>query len=153
MSAEALVDTLRQWLDVSMRRSMREFIRYARQSGLSMSQFGALLHLHRAGVCGVTQIGDHLGVTGGAASQMIDRLVSQGLVLRDVDPQDRRVKRIELTDKGIRLIEEGLKARQSWLSDVSQALSEDERQEIISALKTLMDRLHALAAATQLEHA
>ena len=62
-----------------MHRSMRHFLRYARESGLSMSQFGALFHIHRRGSSGVTDLGDHLGVTSAAASQMLDRLVQQGL--------------------------------------------------------------------------
>ena len=85
-----------------MHRSIRHLLRYARENGLSMSQFGALLHIHRMGSSGVTDLGDHLGVTSAAASQMLERLVQQGLILRTEDPNDRRVKQIVLTDKGLR---------------------------------------------------
>lgn len=145
MSAEPFAATLRRWIDVSMRHSMRNFIGFARQSGLSMSHLGAMFYLHRCGSCGVTEIGDHLGVTGGAASQMIDRLVGQGLVLRAVDPEDRRVKRIELTEQGERALREGIRARQSWVDDLASMLSDDEKKTAMQTLELLIDSVERLA--------
>ncbi len=112
MSTDAFVAALQEWTEVLMRNSMRNFLLHARESGLSMSHFGALFHVYRIGSCGVTEIGDHLGVTSAAASQMLERLVQQGLVLRAEDVEDRRVKRIELTEKGQQIIEEAIQARQ-----------------------------------------
>lgn len=127
-----------------MRYSMRNFLRYARESGLSMSHFGAIFHIHRIGSCGVTEVGEHLGVTSAAASQMLDRLVSQGLIERKEDPEDRRVKRIELTDEGQHVYERGIQARQSWMEDLATSLSEAERQAIASALETMTAQLKKL---------
>lgn len=145
MNADPFVATLRQWIEVSMRHSMRNFLRYARQSGLSMSHLGAIFHIRRIGSCGVTEIGDHLGVTSGAASQMIDRLVEQGLVLRTEDSADRRVKRIELSAQGERVLAEGIHARQSWIADLAKVLSEDEKQTIVPALELLISSVERLA--------
>ncbi|MGA9533957.1 MAG: MarR family transcriptional regulator [Anaerolineales bacterium] len=145
MPADPFVATLQRWVGVSMRRSMRNIIQYSRKSGLSMSHLGALFHIHGAGSCGVTEIGDHLGVTGGAASQLIDRLVGQGLVLRDVDPQDRRVKRIELTELGEHAMRDGVRARQRWVEDVAETLTKDEKEEITRALEILIARVESLA--------
>ena len=75
MSPDPFVDTLKEWFDVSMHRSMRNFINYARECGLSMSHLGALFHIHHRGRSGVTELGDHLGVTSAASSQMLERLV------------------------------------------------------------------------------
>ncbi len=145
MPADPFVTTLKEWLEISMRHSMRNFIRFARERGFSMSHLGALFHLHRLGSCGVTEIGDHLGVTSAAASQMLDRLVQQGLVSRSEDPEDRRVKRIVLTDRGRRILEESLRARQSWLEDLAQILSESEKAEATAALSLLITKLEQLA--------
>lgn len=138
MLADPFLSTLKQWMDISMRHSMRNTIRYARESGLSMSHIGAIFHVHRIGSCGVTEIGEHLGVTSAAASQLLDRLVEQGLVERSEDPEDRRVKRIKLTEKGQLLFEEGVRARQRWLDDLAMTLSDQERDTITSALSTLI---------------
>lgn len=144
MQADPFVATLKEWMEASMRYSMRNFIRYARESGFSMSNLGAIFHIHRIGSCGVTEIGEHLGVTSAAASQMLERLVQQGLVLRTEDPNDRRVKRIVLTDKGQRILDEGIRARQSWLDDLAGTLSDSEKESITSALNILISKVNQL---------
>ena len=83
-----------------MGRSMRDFTTFMRNSGLSMPQVSALFRLYYQGQCGVTDIADHLDVTSAAASQMIERLVQQGLLERSEDPNDRRVKQIDLSPAG-----------------------------------------------------
>ena len=142
--ADPLVVTLQEWIEVSMHRSIRNFICYAREGGFSMSQLGALFHIHRRGGRGVTDLGDHLGVTSAAASQMLERLVRQGLILRSEDPRDRRVKRITLTDEGLQVLQESIRARQGWLVDLAQTLTDSEKEAIIAALNTLIDRANQL---------
>jgi DNA-binding MarR family transcriptional regulator len=143
-AADPLVITLQEWIEVSMHRSIRDVICYAREGGLSMSQLGALFHIHRRGTSGVTDLGDHLGVTSAAASQMLDRLVQQGLILRSEDPSDRRVKQIILTDKGLQVLQESIRARQGWLYDLAETLSDSEQAAIIEALNILTDKANRL---------
>jgi DNA-binding MarR family transcriptional regulator len=145
MPSDPFVATLEEWIKVSMHRSMRHFIRYARESGLSMSHLGAMFHLHRMGSCGVTDLGDHLGVTSAASSQMLERLVQQEFILRTEDPKDRRVKQIVLTDKGHRILEEGIRARQDWLDGLAQTLSDSEKETIMAGLNILIDRVKHLS--------
>lgn len=132
--------TLHQWIEFTMRGSMRNFIHYARASGLSMSQLGVLFHLSRRPGCGVTDLGDHLGVTSAAASQLLDRLVQHGLILRSEDPHDRRVKQIVLTDKGRLVLEEGIQARQDFLDYLAEALSEEEKDQVSASLQLMIDK-------------
>lgn len=141
---DPFLTTLYRWMEISMRRSMRNFLHYARETGLSMSQISVLFHLRRMRSCGVTGLGDHLGVSSAAASQMLERLVQQGLILRSEDPQDRRVKQIVLTDKGRKVIEAGVAARQDWLVDLAESLSATEKQQIGVALNLLVDKASQL---------
>jgi DNA-binding MarR family transcriptional regulator len=129
--ADPFVVTLQEWIDVSMHRSIRGFICYARESGLSMSQLGALFHIHRIGSSGVTDLGDHLGVTSAAASQMLERLVQQGLILRSE----------VLTDKGFQVLHESMRTRQNWLHDLAETLTDSEKETITAALDVLIDRV------------
>jgi DNA-binding MarR family transcriptional regulator len=142
--SDPFVTTMSQWIEISMRRSMRNFLRYARENGLSMSQFAVLFHLSRRRSCGVTDLGDHLGVTSAAASQLLERLVQQGFILRSEDPHDRRAKQIVLTEKGSQILEEGIHARQDWLVDLADTLSFVEREQIREALDLLIDKAHYL---------
>jgi DNA-binding MarR family transcriptional regulator len=137
---DPFVVTLQKWLEVSMHRSVRHLICYARGSGLSMSQLGALFHIHRMGTSGVTDLGEHLGVTSAAASQMLERLAQQGLILRSEDPSDRRAKQIVLTDKGLQVLQESMRSRQNWLYNLAAALSDSEKETITAAMNVLIDR-------------
>ena len=143
-AAEPVVVKLQDWIEVFMRGSMRHFLCHARESGLSMSQLGALLHLHHAGSSGITDIGDHLGVTSAAASQMLDRLARQGLILRLEDPSDRRVKQVVLTDKGLQVIHETARARQRWLVDLAETMADREKEAVTAALEVLIQRVNQL---------
>jgi DNA-binding MarR family transcriptional regulator len=143
-NTDPFISVFHQWIDVFMHRSMRRFIHYARDSGLSMSMIGALFHLHRKGSSGVTDLGERLGVTSAAASQMLERLVQQELILRSEDPNDRRVKQIVITDKGCRILEEGLCARQDWLKDLAEFLSIEEKEQITAAFNILINKANQL---------
>src|SRR5574341_2416064 len=92
-STEQFTRVIHDWSEVFMRRSMRDFKRFMDDSGLSPSQINALMRLHYRGKCGVSDIGEHLGVTNAAASQMVDRMVQLGLFTRSEDSDDRRVRR------------------------------------------------------------
>jgi DNA-binding MarR family transcriptional regulator len=148
MPDDPFVAALKDWMEISMRNSTRNFIHYARESGLSISHFGAIFHLYRSGSCGVTEIGEQLGVTSAAASQMLDRLVQQGVVLRTEDPEDRRVKRIVLTDKGCRILEEAIRARQSWLEELALNLTDSEKESVTTALTLLIGRVNQFTPTT-----
>jgi DNA-binding MarR family transcriptional regulator len=140
-------DTLaifQRWIDLFMHRSMRRFLQYARKNALSMSMIGTLFHLNQQQKAGVTDVGDHLGVTSAAASQMVERLVQQGLIQRTEDPEDRRVKQIILTDQGCQILEEGLRARQDWLIDLVGALSTEEKAQVTSALEILITKAEGI---------
>jgi DNA-binding MarR family transcriptional regulator len=142
-SPDPFVNTLEKWIEVFMRRSMRDFICYSKEKGLSMSQIGALFHIFR-GRSSVSDIGDNLNVTNAAASQMLERLVQQGLILRREDPNDRRVKQIVLTDEGRQILKESLAVHQGWLENLARTLSDDEREEITASLKVLIDKANQL---------
>jgi DNA-binding MarR family transcriptional regulator len=130
---------LREWAAVFMRRSMRDFVQLSKQSGLSMSQMGTLFRLYHGGFCGVSELADHLGVTNAAASQMIDRMVQQGLLERAEDPNDRRAKNISLTPQSRQLVEASIEARRRWIEQLTTQLTLDQQQSISQALHTLTE--------------
>ena len=138
--ADPFLVALKEWLGVSMHRSFHHLICHVRENGLSMSQWGALVHIHRMGHSGVTDLGEHLGVSSPAASQMLDRLVQQGLILRTEDPSDRRAKQIVLTEEGLRVLKGGTPARQKWLQELAGALSDAEKESVTEALALLTEK-------------
>ena len=147
--ADQFGSILHKSIGTIMRQSMRSFFLYAKESRFSMSQVGALFQIHRLGICGVTDLGDHLGITRAAASQMLNRLVQHGLILRSEDPDDRRAKQLALTDKGREVLEEGFQSHQLWLRDLANSLSTDEKQQVTAALNILVEKVNQLAPITK----
>lgn len=147
-SGEQFVTTLEKWIELFMRHTIHNFIRYSRESGISMSQIGVLFHIHRMGCIGVTDLGEDMGVTSAAASQISERLVQQGLIHRSEDPQDRRVKQIVLTEQGHQMLQESIHARQEWLTDLADKLSTDEKDQIMGSLNILIDKTKQLTPQT-----
>jgi DNA-binding MarR family transcriptional regulator len=140
----SLVATLQTWIEVFMRHSMQDFILFAKDKELSMSQIGAMFRLHHQGGCGVSDLGEHLGVTSAAASQMLDRLVQQGLIERTEAPHDRRFKQLVLTDKGRKVLQDGIRARSSWLTELAQTLTPEQQEQVSAALSILIQKASEL---------
>lgn len=143
------LDALQAWMRLFMRRSMHEFTRWMSHTGLSMSQMGAIMRLHHHGPCPISTIADELAITPAAASQMVDRLVQLGLLRREEDPQDRRVKLVALTPQGQSLIRAGMEARTQWLEDLRAELPESRRRAIAAALRELTQAAQGLEDAVQ----
>jgi len=140
-TTDELIETLQEWVALFMRRSMHNVLSFAKEHNLSMSQMGALMNIHRHGMCNVSTIGDELGVTSAAASQMLERLVQQGVIERTEDPNDRRAKQIALTEKGRQMIHDGFRARYAWLGDLAGSFAPDEQDLIQTALRLLLGKM------------
>ena len=141
---DKFTQVLRDWSETFMRRSMRDFIQFSKDSGLTLPQMSTLFHLHHGSRCGVSDIGELLGVTNAAASQMVDRLVHYELIERSEDPVDRRVKQLRLTEKGRDIVQESIEARRRWMEKLTTALTNDEQESIITALTILTNAAHDL---------
>ncbi len=133
----AFTEVIREWSEVFMHRSMRDFRKFMEQSGLSFSQINILMRLLHEGKAGVSEIGDQLGVTNAAASQAVDRLVNLGLIERTEDPHDRRARMLALTPKGRTVIERGIEIRSQWVEGLTDALTPEQQGMIISSLTLL----------------
>lgn len=142
---DPLTSLLTEWSGVFMSNSMRNSLRHAKESGLTMPQIGALFRIFHKGNVAVSDIGEELGITRAAASQLLERLVQQGLILRSEDPVDRRMKQIVLTSKGHQVLQESISARQSWFEHLASALSASEKEQVTAALELLIERANHLA--------
>jgi MarR family transcriptional regulator, organic hydroperoxide resistance regulator len=139
MSSKQLSDAVREWSEVFMRRSGHDFKRFMDDTGLSFTQINILMRLLHGEICSISDIGGQLGVTNAAASQTVDQMVQMGLIKRTEDPNDRRAKQLTLAPKGRALIEKGIEARGEWIETVTDALSPEQQNMIISALTLLTE--------------
>ena len=115
---------------------IQSFMTSMKQHGLSTPQIHALMYIFHAGECQVSDIGNLADVSNAAASQLVERLVQQGLVDRREDPADRRNKRVTLSDKGKGLIHASVMENQ-FLMEIVAKLTPEERQVVHNAFMLL----------------
>ena len=137
---------IRSWMDVFMHRSMRGWGLFAKSIGLSMPQFSVMMQLHHRGNCAIGDISERFDITNAAASQLVDKLVQSGFIKREEDPQDRRAKMLNLTDKGRELIQRGIEERYRWVDDLAGKLSAEERAKVTEALNIMTQAAKELEA-------
>ena len=137
--------SLRQWMDTFVHRSMRDSARFVKTSGFSMPQFFLLMQVHHREHCGISDLSEHLEITNAATSQLVDKLVQAGLLERTEDPHDRRAKQVSLSPAGEAFIEKAIAERSRWVDGLATVLNTDERSKAAEALEILS------AAAQKLE--
>jgi DNA-binding MarR family transcriptional regulator len=129
--------SLRAWMDIYMQRSMGNWWRFARSTGLSMPQFSLMMQMYHRGACGMSGISERFEITPAAASQLVDKRVHSGYIVREEDPTDRRAKLLNLTAQGRQLIEQGIEERYRWVADLAGKITPEERERISEALKLM----------------
>jgi DNA-binding MarR family transcriptional regulator len=77
-------------------------------------------------------------LTSGAMTAVLDRLEEQGLIRRQIDGEDRRARRITITEKGRTLIDRALEQRLAQHRALNAALSLEEREALSSILRKLL---------------
>ncbi len=118
-------------------------LRAARQGGLKLSrQEGfAVNALGRGGPATMGALAEKMSSSMSALTAIIDRLVAQGVVLRERSEEDRRVVRIALTPKGVSLYEEHLKMQLDLSRKMLSRLSAQEQDALLEILRKIVDGL------------
>ena len=85
-------------------------------------------------------LAESLNLSDASASRAVDGLVKRKLVVRAEDSDDRRVRRLSLTEAGHTLSRRVLTARLEGLGRFAASLSSDERAKLDAALELLLER-------------
>jgi DNA-binding MarR family transcriptional regulator len=119
-------------------------LRVIEECGLSMTQCKALLELgglgRRPRAQHVSDLAETFGVSVPSMSRAVDCLVRQELATRVEDPEDRRVRRVEITARGKELVDTLVVVRQAGIESFAASLSAAQRRKLDAALDSLMDR-------------
>jgi DNA-binding MarR family transcriptional regulator len=116
------------------------FARFGLQSG----EFDVLATLRRSGqphALTPTDLYEATMVTSGAMTARLDRLEKAGLILRGPHPNDRRGIVVQLTAKGLALIEEALAAHVANEHKILAGLTSGERETLAKLLAKLIGSL------------
>ena len=137
--ANPLDDTYEAQFFTLLTRICRQLVQHAEQikaeDTLSPPQLWFLKRLYDAGAPQpIGFFADGVYSNRSNASQMIDRLESDGLVYRIDNPRDRRSKLVELTDAGVERMRHAESSHMQLARELLAPLTEEER---IAALATL----------------
>jgi DNA-binding MarR family transcriptional regulator len=108
---------------------------------LTMRQLKVLLICAVRGSCSGQELAGHMGVGLATLTGVVDRLAARGLVSRREDPGDRRVRLVELTERGRELVDEVLEARTRHLRGLLRRLDSED----LHAVERIMLRLSEVA--------
>jgi MarR family 2-MHQ and catechol resistance regulon transcriptional repressor len=106
-------------------------------TGLGESDFRVLEILLHKGAQPVNVIGPKVNLTPGSISVAVDRLHGRGLVSRVEDPGDRRVRIVDLTPAGRKLIVPVFRRRAAVLEEDFAVLRPGERVQLERLLKAV----------------
>ncbi len=134
-----ITTSLREWVEITTHRTMRDQARYVKSLGFSMPQFFMLMQVHYRKQCGISDLSEHMEITTAAASQTVEKLVQAGLLERTEDPNDRRARQVTLSPRGRDLIDKSIAERFRWLYSLVEDLSDEEKVKVTDALGILTE--------------
>jgi DNA-binding MarR family transcriptional regulator len=111
---------------------------------LTMAQVSILLTLIDSGPIRMTELAARERVRTPTTTVAIRRLEKLSLVKRSRDPSDMRAVLVEVTPEGLVQYRDALEVRRTYLAELLGRLTNDERADLVRALKPL-ERLTAEA--------
>lgn len=99
------------------------------------------LQAHRSFTMG--QIANAIDLTPRGVTRIVDGLESDGFVKRTYSKQDKRVRTVEISPKGIEFLRSVTPDIQEKFSNLFDVLSKDDAIEFVRILEKLTDRLKA----------
>ncbi len=112
-----------------------------KETGLGLSDFSIMEALLHKGALQIGEIGEKVLLTSGSMTAAINRLEKGGFVKRMRDTEDARCYYVALTKSGQKVIESAYAKHERNLEKVAEALTDQERTELVRLLKKI--GLHA----------
>ncbi|WP_404380041.1 MarR family winged helix-turn-helix transcriptional regulator [Caenispirillum salinarum] len=132
---------LRTWLRLVtccnlMEREIR--VRLRDSATVTLPQFDLLAVLARApdGLV-MGDISRRLMVTNGNVTALVDRLVREGLLEREVNPRDRRALVVRLSEQGWRVFNTVAPAHNEWIDELMRDIPRDKVEALYDLLADL----------------
>jgi MarR family transcriptional regulator, transcriptional regulator for hemolysin len=113
------------------------------RAGGSLGTWIVLSAIKDEGIVSHRVLASHAHVDGATITYHVDRAEKQGLVTREVDPDDRRVKRLRLTPEGERAYDELWAAAREFQARVVDGLSDAEQARLRRTLAKIRANLAA----------
>ena len=121
--------------------------------GLTRSQWWVLTHLYRNDGTTQSELADLLEIEKATLGRLLDRMEAKGWVRREADANDRRAKRVYLTDEVEPAMLTMRKIAAGVRRDALQGLTDEQQDNFLDALLTIKANLLDNPEPVALEHA
>lgn len=125
------------WLRFVSNHVSHAFARELTAKGVTIAEWVVLREMYNRGETSPGVLADIIGLTRGAASKLIDRLVGKRLMTRQDRGDDRRFQDIGLTAAGRKLVPSLAALADRNDAEFLMPLSSGEREALLSILKKL----------------
>jgi DNA-binding MarR family transcriptional regulator len=106
----------------------------------TFAQHRALIMVYHAGSMTIKQFQENLCIAQSTASEMVERLVQQGWLIKNKAPDDRRNTVFSLSEKADRFRKEKEAARVQILEKVLEPLNGEEQMRFLESFEMLLSR-------------
>lgn len=107
----------------------------------SWPQMRTLGYIYHHAPCPLRAVAEGVGVSVASASEMVDRLVEEGVVQREPDPSDRRRVLLTLTEHALAVGDAMHRLRYAQITHAMHALDADDRPALVRALRAMVAAL------------
>lgn len=142
MADTQLDDALIRQLHVTVRAFTKGVNEVMKPLGLYSSEWAVLNFVANHDSFPQSDIAAALEIEGAAISKTLSKMEQKGLIVR-TSSQDKREKRISLTEKGRELYPLAAQAAGNHRSAVLAGLSRDDRQQMLSFIQSMLDHIHS----------
>lgn len=130
----------------SLRRGLRQWmnLHLPTGGGMTVPRASLLLGLMiKQEPAGMSELGEHLGMSPRNMTVLVDGLEKEGLVRRIAHKNDRRIKLVALTEAGRKVAEQELGPSQLAAASLFDDFTPEERDALLRLLEKLADSLRA----------
>ena len=105
---------------------------------LSFTQARVLFTLANGQPMAINELAAQLGQSVAAAGRNVDSLVRSGLVERNENPADRRVRLVSISTQGHEVVDQQVSARRQTLRTFAEQLPEEQARGLLEALRPIV---------------
>ena len=113
--------------------------------GLTLEQFHLLKNMSREAGMSQRELGDLVNKSPANITRILDRLESKSLVKRLDNPEDRRTTVVLLTTRGEAQVQEGSSIFESFSSDLTGGITNNEQEMTRRVLAKLRSNLQSMS--------
>ena len=115
---------------------------FVKQVGISSAEYNCLMQFFNINTLGMKEIGERLGITPGGVTRIISGLERQGIVIRNISAADRRNIDVDLTEKGIRIVNEIRQVSLDLHSEIMEQIDPEHRRSVFFAIERLIGAIN-----------